>query len=277
MAGLLKHQRFLMPAMFGPTRIPDRTHVERVHTISIAVETEREHLIRLLPRFFELDGNPFLRLSRMRYEGVDYIGGRSYSEVLLSTNCIFHSTEGPVRAPYMFVLWVSDALPLISGREYMGHSKLMGEINPVEDSGDAIRFGCSEYGTNLLQGRVFDLTELSGESLDRVRGATAEAGAFGWKLIQSPGGDMDADYPVLNMMRWEYARVWTGKGTFDLFSPAYSDAPASFDAMEALAGLPILGQGSAFVGTGSAVIDRTGTRQLAPRGALACEKDRCDE
>jgi len=274
MTELPQSQRFLMPALFGPTRIPDRTHVERVHTISISVQTERAPLARLLPRFFELDGAPILRVSRMQYDGVDYIGGRSYSEVLLSTNCIFHSKDGPVRAPYMFVLWVSDALPLISGREYMGHSKLMGEMGPLEETGNALRFGCAEYGTSLLEGRAFDLVELSGEKLDRVRGSTAEAGAFGWKLIQSPSGEMDADYPVLNMMRWDYDRVSTGRGTFDLFRPDYASAPASCDAINALADLPILSEGRAFVGIGSAVIDRTGTQQLVPQDASVLQKQR---
>mgnify|MGYP003630361021 FL=1 len=80
---------------------------------------------------------------------------------------------------------------------------------------------------------------------------------------------MDAAYPVVNVMRWSYERIWSGRGELRLFTPDHAQAPTSSDVMAALAALPVLRMRRSFVGVGSAVIDRLGTRRLGTRASAA--------
>ena len=269
MSDFIRNRRYLMPAVFGPTRIPDRSEIPRVHTVSLSFETDPDALAALVPSAFRLVEPASVMVSRITYDGVDYIGGRSYSETLIGANCIHEGDGETLRAPYMLVLWVSDALPMISGREFMGHAKIMGEMTPIEESDGARAFSLTEYGAPLLEGRATDLVELDGAALDKARAATRRSDAFGWKVIQSAEGPMDAAYPVVNVMRWSYERIWSGRGELRLFTPDHAQAPTSSDVMAALAALPVLRMRRSFVGVGSVVIDRLGTRRLGTRASAA--------
>jgi acetoacetate decarboxylase len=255
-------RRYLMPVIFGPTHIPDVSSIPDVQTVSLSFQTESDALRPLMPSYFQLPDKPVVMVSAIDYRDVDYLGGRSYREVLVGVNATFHEEKGTIRAPYMFVLWVTEYLALVSGREYMGHAKLMGEIPPLEERGDEFAFSCAEYGATLIEGRAFNLNALEGEALEKMRAATAVSSAFGWKYIQSSEGPADADYPVLNTMCWNYERIWSGTGSLMLFKPDRNSAPASSAVMESLATLPGTERCRAFVARGSVRIDRTATRRL---------------
>lgn len=265
---LSPQMRHLMPVSFGPTQIPTTSSVPSVLTVSLSFQTDGAVLQKMLPPFFRCADDATVMLSRITYRGVDYLGGRGYSEVLLGAHCTIETTEGPITAPYMLVLWVSDFLPAISGREFMGHAKLMAEIPEVVENSSSMDFSCSEYGTPLLRGTASNLRPVTGDSLERVRQATRQTVALGWKYIQGAEGEPDVTYPLANVMRWDYDLVWTGDSHLEFDTPSFEQAPASSQAMAALARLPVTRMGRAFVGKGKAVIDRGGTRRLvtAPRG-----------
>lgn len=259
--------RHLMPVSFGPSQIPAASSIPSVLTVSLSFQTDGAALQKMLPPFFRCPADATVMLSRITYRDVDYLGGRGYSEVLLGAHCTIESTEGPITAPYMLVLWVSDFLPAISGREFMGHAKLMAEIPEVVENESSMEFTCSEYGTELLRGTAANLRAVTGDSLERVRNATRETVALGWKYIQSAEGGPDMSYPTANLMRWDYDSVWTGDSSLEFRTPSFEQAPASSQALAALSRLPVIRLGRAFVGKGRAVIDRTGTRRLVTAGS----------
>ncbi|RJG01368.1 acetoacetate decarboxylase family protein [Noviherbaspirillum sedimenti] len=254
--------RFYMPAVFGPSNIPDESHIPHAEVVSIVFETTRDAAAKLLPRHFELGDLPLITVSRIEYQEVDYLGGRSYSEVVVSVRAVYRGMGEPIAAGFAPVMWVSEVGALISGRELMGFAKLPGEMEAIQREGDSRRFGCSEYGALLLQGEVRGMRPLVDETLARVQRNASEVNTFGWKYIPNNEAVPDVDYPTLNVMRWNYDKAWTGEGRLQIFKPDQRTAPLSARVMAALDALPIKQYRPAFVGEGSAVIDRMATRRL---------------
>ena len=256
--------RYDMPAMFGPSLMPEQSLVPQAETVIISFETTRDAAAKLLPRFFEVpDDKPVVTVSRIDYQGVDYLGGRGYREVVLSVSAVFRGAEGAMLGTFAPVMWVTEPGALIGGREYMGYAKLLGEMGSLDSDGGSRRFQCAEYGSLLLEGEATGLKPLSEESLARVNRGATDVRTFGWKYIPGPGGvSPDVDYPLVNSMRWIYQRAWTGEGRLGWHAPTPQAAPLSSRVIAALGALPIKEFRRAFVGEGSAVIDRAATRRL---------------
>ncbi|MNN70447.1 hypothetical protein D3C81_1862970 [compost metagenome] len=64
-------------------------------------------------------------------------------------------------------------------------------------------------------------------------------------------------------MRWDYQRAWSGEGRLTWHQPDRQAAPLSSRVMAALAAIPVKEYRRAFIGEGSAIIDRAATRRLA--------------
>jgi hypothetical protein len=256
--------RYDMPVLFGPSPMPDETHVPRAEAIVIPFETSREAAARLLPRHFRVADRPIVSVSRIDYHGVDYLGGRGYREVVISVAATFDGARDHIEAAFAPVLWVSEVAALIGGREYMGLAKLPAEMNDVQAQEAVRRFDCAEYGAPLISGEVRGMTALTGDKLQRIKQGASEVRTFGWKYIPSASGFPDADYPLVNSMRWDYERAWSGDGQVTFHDPDQQAAPLSSRVLAVLRELPILSWRRAFVGEGRAVIDRVATRRLEP-------------
>ncbi|MFC5463097.1 acetoacetate decarboxylase family protein [Massilia niabensis] len=255
--------RYDMPALFGPSLMPDQTQVPHAEVIVVSYETARDAAARLLPRFFELPDTAVISVSHIDYHDIDYLGGRGYREVVISVGAVYDGPEGPLQAGFAPVMWVSEAGALTAGREYMGFAKLLGEIGPVTAEPERRRFQCAEYGNVLLEGEASRLRPLSDEALERVRRNSAQVRTFGWKVIPGPQGEApDADYPLENLMRWSYQHAWAGEGRIDWRAPERKAAPISARVIAAMKSIPVKEYRRAFVGEGSAVIDRAATRRL---------------
>jgi len=259
---VMPQSRYDMPVLFGPSPMPDMTHVPRAQAIVIPFETTREAAARLLPRGFLMPEKPVVSVSRIDYHDVDYLGGRGYREVVISVTASFDDAGERIDAAFAPVLWVSEVAALIGGREYMGLAKLPAEMDEVTVEGDTRRFRCTEYGGSLVSGEVRGMTALTGEKLERLRQGASEVRTFGWKYIPSAAGLPDADYPLVNSMRWDYERAWSGEGHVIFHDPDAQAAPLSSRVLSVLRELPVLGWRRAFVGKGRAIIDRTATRRL---------------
>jgi len=261
--------RYDMPVLFGPSPMPDKTLVPRAEAIVIPFETTREAAASLLPPHFQVGEKPIISVSRIDYHDVDYLGGRGYREVVVSVAASF---DGRVEAAFAPVLWVSEVAALISGREYMGLAKLPAEMEPVQIEDGLRRFACAEYGAPLISGEVRGMTELTGDKLLRVQQGASEVRTFGWKYIPSVEGSPDADYPLVNSMRWTYERAWSGDGRITFHDPDKRAAPLSSRVLAVLREIPNLGWRRAFVGAGRAVIDRSATRRLAPLASAGAQR-----
>lgn len=264
---LIGTHRYDMPASFGPSVVPPRTEVARAESLVLSARTDRAAARALVPQHFDVPDEPMLTVAHMAYHDVDYLGGRSYNEIVVSIGAGFDAESERIDAALALILWVDQPGALIAGREFMGLPKLLGRIPPLRLSDDgSLDFLCSEYDAPLIEGSATGLLPIDADRLDRLNARAGEVRTFGWKYLPAPtpSGGADLDYPVLNVMRWTYREAWTGRGAFAFLPVPPQDAPLSIAAIRALAALPIVGDVRAFRGIGSATIDRTATRRIGP-------------
>src|SRR6185369_1025721 len=256
-----KGKRYDMPAAFGPSIYPEATEVPEATLISIPFVTTSEAAARLMPRAFKPAEKPVIYVNRIRYRGVDYLGGRGYEEVLIAVNARYECSGERIEAPYIAALWVSECAAILGGREFMGHPKIYGEIPPIVDTDKGHSFEVAEFGNGILSASLSELKSLSDETLARIREKQTPF-SFGWKYIAGPGGTVDVDHPTLLKTVWNYRKAWVGKGTVTFMSRSQQETPTSWQIVNILAKLPIVDRMPAFMATGTATIDRAATRKL---------------
>ncbi|MEJ7927186.1 acetoacetate decarboxylase family protein [Sphingobium sp. AN641] len=261
----LTGQRYDMPAMFGPSPVPDRTVIGDAHAIVLSFPTSRAAAGKMLPGHFRLPEAVTASISYVSYQNVDYLGGRAYNEIVVSINAEHGDGDDAIVAGFAPILWVNKVGALIAGREYMGLGKLFGTIPDAAVGESEASFTCYEEDALLLRAGASSLRRLAPEAVQRVNDKAGEVRTFGWKYIAAPGGGSDLDYPLINVMRWDYRDAWSGEGSIEWLTPDRLAAPFSSAALAVLSALPIEGSVRAFRGTGRAIIDRTATRRLAAR------------
>lgn len=267
---LLPLKRYDMPVLFGPSRVPDKTHIPDAAACVLSFRTSAEAARNLVPDYFSVPEEPVVTVAHMAYHDVDYLGGRGYNEIVVSVSASYADGDERIEAAFAPVLWVDQVGALLAGREYMGLPKLSAIIPDLERSADGAHFLCREYDAVLLEGTVDQLQPLPADKLAKVNMRAGQVRTFGWKYISAPGGGADLDYPTLNVMRWDYKQAWSGSGALKFHAPSYRDAPMSSPALAVLAELPQLSEARVFLGTGEAIIDRTATRRLnKPQGEAA--------
>lgn len=254
--------RYDMPAMFGPSLLPDQSEVAGTFVAAIGFETEREAVLPLLPRFFQVAETPVVTLTYIDYPSLEYLGGRGYHELVVAVAATFKGADEEIRAGFAPVMWVDQAGALISGREFMGFGKLLGGFE-AERGDEEIRFRCSEYDAPLVDGMATGLKQVSDEGLLRINAGASHVNSFGWKYIAADGDTPDADYPLVNVTRWNYTRAWSGDGRLEFHSPSATQAPLSSRIIAALSALPVVAWRRSFVAEGDVVIDRAATRRLS--------------
>jgi Acetoacetate decarboxylase (ADC) len=254
--------KYDMPAVFGPSLLPDHSTFGEVDMVSISHVTTRAAAAPLVPHHFELPDDPVVTYSRMTYRNVDYLGGRGYEELTvgISARCDTESSE--VRGSYMPVVWIDDSAALVAGREYMGYAKIGGELPSIDASDTAREFEVREYGAPLLRGVVEGIAPLDAPRLESARAAAAATTVLGWKYITGPGGIVDADYPTSISLSFEWAEAWTGDGRITFAAPGVVEAPFSSRIVAALAALPVVRSRRAFIAAGRGSIDRAATTRL---------------
>lgn len=259
--------KYDMPAVFGPSLLPDRTTFGEVGMVSISYLTTPDAASALVPHHFRLPDEPVVTYSRMTYGQVDYLGGRGYQELTVGISVICDTEIGEVRGSYMPVVWIDDAAALVAGREYMGYAKIDGDLPPVEPGETSRSFEVGEYGARLLRGQVDGVTPLDDARLDGARQAAAKTTVLGWKYIAGPGGAVDADYPTAIPLSFDWSVAWSGDGSITFDAPTVAAAPFSFRIVAALAALPVVRYRRAFIAEGRGTIDRAATRRLYPAHA----------
>ena len=254
--------RYDMPAVFGPTLLPDVTRFGRVDLVSVSYTTARDAAAALVPRHFVVPDDPVVTVSRVTYADVDYLAGRGYNELTVGIGVHHPGGAQPTTGSYMPVLWVDDPAAIIAGREFMGYAKVGGTLPPVTEGPGTRSFEVGEYGTTLLRGAVHDLRPLSSEQLAGVRRAVCPMTVLGWKYIAGPGGTVDADYATRIVVGFDLTEASTGQGGITWELPDRQAAPLSWRTVAALAALPVVAPRRALVGSGSGYIDRGATLRL---------------
>jgi hypothetical protein len=231
--------RYDMPVVYGPSLLPDLSEGFETYTAAIAYTTSKDAIAALLPHWFEPADDPTLTVSYTRMVNMDWMGGRNYNIVNALVNVVCVSTDEPIHGPYPIAIWENDCAPIIAGREYLGSPKLMAAIDDVDVFASDFSFGCSEYGAQLVSGKVTQTRELTPEEIAPISVAGRESVSLGWKYIPGVGGDVDADYPTVGYMSSLYDRGMRGRGRFSFGAPTSTEAPYSARIAERLAALPL--------------------------------------
>ncbi len=254
-------KRYEMPIFFGPTDMPDVSIWSGVEMVSTGFVTTAEAVRPFVPVAFDLPDEPTVTFSRMTYAGVDYLAGRGYNELTVGVTATYAGAQS-VRGSFMLAVWVDDARAISAGREFLGYGKLGGELPPVQHAADRWSYDISEYGTTLLRTDVRSPVPIDGGTLDLVNASSADVSILCWKHVCGPEGVIDADYPVLVKLRFDWDEVTRAEGETVLAAPSWQDAPHSARIIAALSALPVVRRRPAMVAVGSGRIDRAAARQL---------------
>jgi acetoacetate decarboxylase len=247
---------------FGPAVLPAVTTVESQSTTVISFVTEVEAVRWMLPSHFAPAERPVVTFMHQALHNVDYMRGRGYNLLNVALTATFDGEEGRLQAPFPLVIWESDTMPIIAGRELHGNPKIHGEVSDLREGDGHVHFHVAEYGSPLVAGMVSALRESTQDRLERTNAGAADARFFGWKYIPSADGGIDVDYPTLIRGASRFDRVWSGDGRLTLHTPTRDEAPYSAEVLAALAELPRVEERPAFYGIGTAQLYRNRTVRL---------------
>jgi hypothetical protein len=254
--------RYDMPVVFGPSELPKTTTYGGKRTITHAFLTDPAAVEPLVPYHFTLGSPAKISIIARMHLGVDWLAGRSYNSVRVSVDVEARHGGETLRGPYGLVVWESDPRPAFVGREYLGTSKIVGEVPDHVYNGDLAAFECFEYGTRLLRVDVSELRPVSDEVV-RQRNSAGDTVTLCWKYISGPGGTVDADYPIKMVSRGSIDSMATGASSLTFGNPTWAECPISHRIIAALAALPVVEVLPATVTTASgSVLDRGASARI---------------
>jgi hypothetical protein len=231
-------RRYEMPAVFGPSELLGQVTYRETRLIGHKFRTDPAVLEPLIPYHFGLAEPATVTIESRMMIGVDWLAGRDYHSVRVSVDCEARDGDAVLRGPYGLVVWESDPRPILVGREYLGISKIMGEIPAHERGTDTAAFECYEYGTRLLRVDVSDITPID----DSPAPPGSESVTLGWMYMQGPGSVPDADYPTKMVSRVGSTPIkrWTGTSSLTFDHPTWEQCPISSRIIGVLATIPQL-------------------------------------
>lgn len=260
-------RKFVDVGVFGSELLPATSTIESVSAITVGFVTEPEAVRALLPHHFEPADRSVVRVSHMRYLGIDYLAGRGYN-VLSVAVPVELAADRTVAGSYNIVIWEGLSHAVNLGRELQGYAKIYGEVPDASGSiDDGMDFECREFDTTLVRGSVRDLTPYTDEELARLQAASNEGSSLGWKYIPGPKltTEPDCDYATRVSNPMFYQRAWSATGSLDFCDVAWEDAPVSKRILDRLRELPVIKPTRGFVGQGSASAPRATVQRLASR------------
>jgi hypothetical protein len=247
---------------FGPAALPAVTTVERQSTTVLSFVTDIEAVREMLPGHFAPTAPPVVTFMHQSLHNVDYMRGRGYNLLNVAVSATFDGADGHIEAPFPLVIWESNTMPIISGRELHGNPKIYGDVSELREVGDQVSFEVTEYGAPLVTGTATALHEAPPDRVERTNVRAADARFFGWKHILTADGGVDLDYPTLIRGASHFDRAWSGDGQLTLHGPTLDEAPYSSAVVAALAALPRIEERRAFYGVGTARLLRDRTVRL---------------
>jgi hypothetical protein len=250
-----------MPVVFGPSELGAQAHYGETHMIAHGFYTDPSALEPLIPYHFRLAEPAKVTFAGRMIRNVDWLAGRNYNTVRVSVDVEARDGGAVLRGPYGLVVWESDAHAVIAGREYLGISKIIGEIPEHERQGDTAAFECYEYGSRLLRVDVSDIAPVDDDALAAVN-TGGETATLGWKYIPALGGAVDADYPTKMVGRGRVITMSNGVSSITFDQPTWEQCPISSRIVKTLAALPVVEVLPAVLTVSTGLLDRDGSARL---------------
>lgn len=234
-----------MPLIRGPLwdlqELPRHVYAN-VEALILNYETDPDAIPPLLPEPFKPGKSPAVSVLFINNTGVDFMAGGGYNLAAVSAAAQFDGQAGHLEGDYVLAMPESDALPITSGREWLGMPKFFADISPIRLMNDGhLRCEASLWG-HLLFG--IDLAPPFKEQNALVRRVAStqstKTPAFGYKYIASLNGPPDADYPTIMWNDVHIEQLWLGKsGEWYFGTPTEQDISFFKPLLDALKSLPL--------------------------------------
>ena len=239
---------YRMPVAFGPSAGPRRgpdgkrfNAAESVRTLAcdLSWRSERTAVAELLPRGFELRGEPIVSVQIGYHTDIEWLAGRGYNTLgvyIPATYCGEQRTDGMFNA----VLWENLTDPILTGRDELGIPKIYAEIGPLVVTSPTSYTARSHWlGFEFLR---FDV--VLGRRLDPSESTEAYP-ILCYKYVPRTGswGEADCEYvtaiPADDPSR-SVVESWSITGSVSFGDAAWRDMPTQYHIVNRLAALPVV-------------------------------------
>ena len=239
---------YRMPTHFGPAygprQSPDGVKFNgkishKSTTISVSYLSNEKQLTKLLPKGFNLYGDPVVTIFASYMKEIQWLAGRGYNVLGVTINAEFLGRKDKVHGPFLTVLWENLADPIITGREELGFSKIYCDLPEIRINNNFAGMSANWLGFNFLNFEVSDL-KLVKNPLENSN----NDGMLHYKYIPRTGqwGTSDIEYPVISPVSNPNKKVLeysTGKGYLKWNFARWEDMPTQYNIVNTLADLEI--------------------------------------
>ena len=242
-----------MPTHFGPSsgprQGPDGRRFENIDTpktttIAVSFLTNPDQLEALLPKNFELSGEPVVTVAGLYITEIEWLAGRGYNIIAITLPASVNGETDHVTGDFMPVLWENLTDPIITGREELGFPKIYCELPEPTVLGDERHAIASWQGFKWLDLKVNNLHAQSAEELAALGTQSGSDGLLFYKYMPKTGdwGTADVAYPCLSPADSPNRVVkerWSGEGTVEFHKARWEDMPTQYNIVNTLYDLEI--------------------------------------
>jgi 3-hydroxyacyl-CoA dehydrogenase len=249
------HERYMMPAHFGPMPQGEKSSgwYHDVTMMVVPYLTDRDKLAGMLPHPFEVAEQPVVTVVYACSKDVDWLAGRGYNLIAVTASAVFKGENEQLEGQYSLVWWENLADAILSGRELTGIPKIFADIPDHSVTDGLWQTNVSHFGSDILNMSINHLRAPTSEEMAAAQEAQeGKDHPMGWRYLPRVGGFGAAiSQPTTFPSESVYTGAWIGEGTIDWNHLTWEENPTQCHIVNALADLPILGYLPAMVTTGS--------------------------
>lgn len=249
------HERYMMPAHFGPMPQGEKSSgwYHDVTMMVVPYLTDRDKLTAMLPHPFEVGERPIVTVVYACSKDVDWLAGRGYNLVAVTVSAVFKGENEQLEGQYSLVWWENLADAILSGRELTGIPKIFADIPDHSVTDGLWQTNVSHFGNDILDMSINHLRVPTAEEMAAAQEAQeGKDHPMGWRYLPRVGGFGAAiSQPTTFPSESVYTGAWIGEGKIDWKHLTWEQNPTQCHIVNALADLPVLEYLPAMVTTGS--------------------------
>ncbi|MBN1432630.1 MAG: acetoacetate decarboxylase family protein [Methanomicrobiaceae archaeon] len=231
---------YLMPVHFGGGRFnPDRVVRQRMTTLAMTYETDRNLLEQYIPEGFELI-SPEVQVIFSKFTEIDWMQGGQYNLVNVASPVRFTGKKDDLEGSYTLVVWENRTAPILGGREQTGIPKIYADIEDLHILKPHYMTNASYEGSTFLNLDFEAEDEITGVEMDTIRSGFSSVNTIGWRYIPkvgAPGAELSQF--VLYPQGMKVERAVAGKGSLKWTTLTPMQNPAQYYIVNSLAELPV--------------------------------------
>ncbi|MCP5118022.1 MAG: acetoacetate decarboxylase family protein [bacterium] len=242
-----------MPAHFG-RRLTGKASAEYLDVTTMAVSylTDPVKLAQYLPEPFEVGSEPRVTVFYSMNHEIEWLAGGNYNLLGVNAAVRFNGKTDRLEGAYCLVLWEDETDPILTGRELLGIPKIYADIEDPAVLRGTWRTSASHRNHKIVDMSIRGLKPLPAETIAAFKSSSKKANWMGWKYIPNTGrGGAAVSHATLVPTSASPREAWTGTGEIDWNRLTWEQNPTQAHIVNALADLPVLEYGPAFVSRGA--------------------------